>query len=56
MTFSHLHSDVFMMDRLETQQILANNTETLNLRMTEKLSQEEINNVANSERNTFHWS
>ena len=30
MTFAHLHS-VFMMDRLETQQILANNTETIEL-------------------------
>ena len=31
MTFSHLHSDVFMMDRLETQHILANNTDTIEL-------------------------
>lgn len=28
MTFPHLHYDVSMMDRLETQQIFASNTET----------------------------
>lgn len=53
MTFLYYQSDISVMDILETLQIFSKIQEQLNSRISENLSQEVINNIANSERNTF---